>query len=178
MVESSAAVPPCPKCKGDLKPKDRRMRIRKKEGGSSERLSIRRFECSQCQSCHNELPDCLVPYKHYETEVISGVLDGVITPEDKDAEDYPCTQTMRRWFSWFKGNRANIEGHLRKAASSIMESGDEILLSMASLLDRIRKKHQDWLEMILRIIYNTGGFLPSQASYPLPPALFWLSKPP
>ena len=30
-----------------------------------------------------------VPYKHYASEVISGVLDGIVTPEDDDSADYP-----------------------------------------------------------------------------------------
>ena len=47
---------------------------------------IRRFRCQNCRSYHNELPDCLVPYKHYEAEVIAGVLDEVILPDDLDSE--------------------------------------------------------------------------------------------
>lgn len=45
---------------------------------------IRRFRCQNCHSYHNELPDCLVPYKHYEAEVVAGVLDEVILPADLD----------------------------------------------------------------------------------------------
>lgn len=63
-----------------LRYRDSRPRIRKKEGGTKERLMIRRFRCQDCHSYHNELPDCLVPYKHYEAEVIAGVLDEVIRP--------------------------------------------------------------------------------------------------
>ncbi|WP_368222364.1 MULTISPECIES: DUF6431 domain-containing protein [Blautia] len=29
------------------------------------------------------MPDFLIPYKHYTTEVISGVLDGQVTPYDE-----------------------------------------------------------------------------------------------
>ena len=52
--------------------------------------------CPICHSYHTELPDCLVPYKHYEAEVISGVLDEVVRPENLDSEDYPSFSTMRR----------------------------------------------------------------------------------
>ena len=62
---------------GTLRYRDSRPRIRKKEGGVKERLMIRRFRCQNCRTYHNELPDCLVPYKHYEAEVIAGVLDEV-----------------------------------------------------------------------------------------------------
>lgn len=97
-VESSENSPICPFCQENLRYRDSRPRIRKKEGGRKEQLMIRRFRCSNCHSYHNELPDCLVPYKHYETEVISGVLDKIITPEDLDSEDYPSFGTMLRWF--------------------------------------------------------------------------------
>ena len=32
------------------------------------------------------LPDCLVPYKHYNEETISGVLDDIVNPDDEDSE--------------------------------------------------------------------------------------------
>ncbi len=110
-------------------------------------------------SYHNELPDCLSPYKHYETEVISGVLDGVVTPEDADSEDYPSMQTMQRWLLWLQVNLTNIEGYLRSAGYSIFRLGEGVLFSKGSLLEAIRKKYQSWLEIILRLIYNSGGFL-------------------
>lgn len=37
------------------------------------------------------------PYKQYEAELISGVLEGLITVETLDFEDYPCESTMKRW---------------------------------------------------------------------------------
>ena len=78
-VMSSDDTPVCPVCGGTLKYRDTRLRIRKKEGGVKEYLMIRRLRCTDCHRHHNELPDCLVPHKHYEAEVISGVLDGIVT---------------------------------------------------------------------------------------------------
>ena len=86
-VMSSDDTPVCPVCGGTLKYRDTRLRIRKKEGGVKEYLMIRRLRCTECHRHHNELPDCLVPHKHYEAEVISGVLDGIVTSEDADSED-------------------------------------------------------------------------------------------
>ena len=103
-VESSVTTHMCPICQATLRYRDSRPRIRRKEGGLKDQLIIRRFYCKNCHSYHNELPDCLVPYKHYETEVISGVLDGVVQPEDLDSEDYPSCATMLRWLQWFCEN--------------------------------------------------------------------------
>ncbi len=97
---------------------------------------------------HNELPDCLVPHKHYEAEVISGVIDGTVTDEDLDSEDYPSRMTMDRWRLWFRKNIANIEGILRRVCGKIN--------SPASLLEILRIQTPYWLETALRIIYNTG----------------------
>lgn len=87
----------------------------KLEGGSRQWLIIHRFKCCSCGRLHNELPDCLVPYKHYHTEIISGVLDGVCTPDDLECADYPCADTMLLWLKWFSLNLQRIEGFLRRA---------------------------------------------------------------
>lgn len=156
---SSVTTHICPICKGELRYRDSRIRIRRKEGGTVERLCIRRFRCTECHSYHNELPDCLVPYKHYEAEVISGVLDEVIKEEDLDSEDFPSASTMRRWIRWFYENRDRIDGYLREIGHSILDLGEDILYSQVSLLDSIRHSQSNWLERILRMIYNSGGFL-------------------
>ena len=89
-VESSVTTHMCPICQATLRYRDSRPRIRKKEGGLKDQLIIRRFYCKNCHSYHNELPDCLVPYKHYETEGISGVLDG--------NADHGCLENLQAAF--------------------------------------------------------------------------------
>lgn len=51
------------------------------EGRERRIYIICRLKCHQCGRFHRELPDCLAPFKHYATEVISGALDGIVTPE-------------------------------------------------------------------------------------------------
>ena len=158
-VESSENSHICPVCQGTLRYRDSRPRIRKKEGGIKEHLMIRRFCCQNCHSYHNEPPDCLVPYKHYEADVIAGVLDEVILPDDLDSEDYPSFNTMIRWLQWFCKNLQRIEGYLRTVGYQILDLGEELLFTSDLLLNKIRNRHQNWLELILRLIYNSGGFL-------------------
>ena len=128
-VESSENSHICPVCQGTLHYRDSRPRIRKKEGGTKEQLMIRRFRCQNCHAYHNELPDCLVPYKHYEAEVIAGVLDEVILPDDLDSEDYPSFSTMLRWLQWFRENLQRMEGYLRTAGYQILNLGEDFLFS-------------------------------------------------
>ena len=144
-----------------LRYRDSRLRIRKHEGGDRDHLQIRRFRCVNCNRYHNELPDALLPYKHYETEVVSGVIDEIITPDDQDSEDYPSVSTMTYWRKWFSGNRANMEGYLRNVGYRIFSLGKDFLFSDQSLLESVRNEYSNWLEKIIRIIYNSGGFLPA-----------------
>ena len=96
---------------------------------------IRRFRCQNCHSYYNELPNCLVPYKHYEAEVIADVLDEVILPEDLDSEDYLSFNTMLRWLQWFRENLQRIEGYLRTAGYQILNLGEELLFTPDLLLN-------------------------------------------
>lgn len=158
-VESNGTPPPCPECKAFLRYRDRKTRIMKSEGGIRQWVKIRRFQCCSCGRYHNELPDCMIPYKHYQTELISGVIDGVVTQDDLDSEDYPCADTMLLWIRWFIHNVERIEGYLRSVSYELSDYNQTVLFSKVSLLDSIRSKTPSWLERIIRIIYNSGGFL-------------------
>jgi len=128
----------------------------REEGGNLIMLCIRRLRCRKCGKYHNELPDCLAPYKHYKSETICGVLDGDVTGDDLDSEDYPSESTMKRWKRWYRINQADMEGHLHRAA--LMLNGKSTDTGI-SLLQSIRNTTQKWLEAVLRIIYNSGGLM-------------------
>lgn len=129
LVKSSENIPPCPCCNGSLKYRDSKKRIRKHEGGDKDYILIRRFRCTECNRYHNELPDILLPYKHYEAEVISGVIDEMVQPTDLDSEDYPCISTMMYWLLWFQKNLSNIEGYLKSIGYRFLNLGNDFLFS-------------------------------------------------
>lgn len=52
-----------------------------------------------------------------------------------------------------------MKGYLRTAGYQILNLGEDFLFSSDSLLDKIRNRYQNWLEQLLRLIYNSGGFL-------------------
>lgn len=87
----------CPECGYSLKYYDTVIRILKGGNGKRKKLYIRRFRCNQCCSIHRELPDNIYPYKHYDSNIIDGVVKGYITPETMGYDDYPCELTMLRW---------------------------------------------------------------------------------
>ena len=67
----------CPTCGAPLTARDHRKRVRKKERGEKSWVMIRRLVCTNkdCNHLHNELPDFLIPYKHYESQLIEDVLE-------------------------------------------------------------------------------------------------------
>lgn len=87
----------CPNCGGTLKLYDRVYRLVRTKGGMAEYAKVRRWKCLGCNSVHREIPNDIYPYKQYESEIIKGVLDGLITSNTIGFEDYPCEMTMKRW---------------------------------------------------------------------------------
>ena len=133
----------------------------KLEGGERKFLQIERMQCTNnsCGRIHHALPDCLAPYKHYAAEIIAGVLDGIVTPDDTEDEDYPCEATMLRWKHWLMANFLRIDGYLKSIGHRLLGLGEGFLRSNVSLLETLRSSNGCWLEAVLRMIYNSGGFL-------------------
>lgn len=153
----------CPICGQPLKARDHVMRIMKSSDGSVHWLRIRRLACTNesCHRIHRELPDILAPYKHFEVDIITGVLDRLITPETKGFEDHPNEATMQQWHHWFMLNRNTMEGTLRSKGYQLFGFTEKLLTSGVSLLDQLRRDSCDWLRIMLRFIYNSGVFLRS-----------------
>ena len=87
----------CPKCLGKLKFYDKVLRILKHKNRVCEWIFVRRLRCIKCKSTHRELTEDILPFKHYESEIIFGVIDNWIDVFTKGFEDYPCEMTMHRW---------------------------------------------------------------------------------
>lgn len=107
---------------------------------------------------HNELPDVLVPHKHYAAEVIEETLDNKTVSLGLAEEDYPCDTTKKRWLYWFNINRAQIEGVIRSVLYSI-EENIHVFEDTDSLLLRIRKEKERWLSYCIKGVYSSGHSL-------------------
>lgn len=97
MVNTGTSL--CPKCGGDLKYYDQVRRIVRTKRRKTWRIAMRRLRCMNCGALHRELPKLIFPYKQYEADVITGVLDGLITSDTLGYENYPSEITMIRWLS-------------------------------------------------------------------------------
>ena len=153
----------CPVCGAPLVHRDWKPRIMKRDGGTAGWLLIERGQCSNkgCHKLHSMLPDILVPYKHYASDLITGVLDGDVRPEDPMNEEKPCDATMRRWNHWFLSNLFRMEGYCRQVWHLAAAPGTGPVQPGASVLETLRESSSRWLAAALRMIYNSGGSLVS-----------------
>ncbi len=87
----------CPDCNGGLKYYDSVKRIVRTKLGKKRWIVVERLVCQNCGTIHRELPDYLLPYKHYEVDIIMGFAKGVLTSSDLEYEDYPCQLTIDKW---------------------------------------------------------------------------------
>lgn len=87
----------CKRCGGELKHRDYVKRIVKTKGGEKTFIQIERMICKSCGSIFRILPEGLEPFKHYEKEVINGVIEGLITTDTLGYENFPTELTMERW---------------------------------------------------------------------------------
>ena len=126
------------------------------------------------------MPDCMCPYKHYDAGLIEDVVEGVVSEEDPETEDYPCAGTMKHWKWWAEMNEKNMEGQIRSAAHRCLDLDDVFLKSAGSLLEGLKKRiSPGWLKSAARFIYNSGGRIdpcpqaawPCTCFYSLPPGL-------
>ena len=94
VVSLEQHVSPC--CGGALRVISSRKRVRIRSTGVKERLIIRRLRCQDCGRTHSELPDCLVPYKRYDSASIEAVVSG-----DPLLDVAADESTLLRWKTWF-----------------------------------------------------------------------------
>lgn len=89
----------CVVCGGQCKHYDSVYRIVRTKYGKVNKVIVPRVRCTSCNRIQRELPEFIFPFKHYEKEIIIGVVEGLITCETTGFEDYPCELTMKRWMN-------------------------------------------------------------------------------
>ena len=87
----------CPSCGQDMRYYDSVKRTVKGRANSKRVIKIKRYRCHICSRVHRQLPNYIFPYKQYDSEIIIGVIENLITCETFGFEDYPCELTMIRW---------------------------------------------------------------------------------
>lgn len=91
----------CPACGGTLKYYDKTNRFIRGKFGAKRSVTIERYRCQCCSRTHRRFPSYIFPFKQYESDIIIGVVEDLITNETLGFEDYPCELTMKRWHASF-----------------------------------------------------------------------------
>jgi len=127
------------------------------DDGQKHWIRIRRLKCKGCRKIRRQLPDAILPYKHYLAQVIEGVLDSR-EPEPTGPE----TSTLVRWRVWFTWAKMVMEAVLLSIQMQAMGLlyklyGDETPLAAR------RNKGGGWLLDSMRQSINAGypAYIPS-----------------
>ncbi|WP_245736968.1 DUF6431 domain-containing protein [Salibacterium qingdaonense] len=150
-------VLPCPVCRGTLRVIGSRNRIWKQADGSSPRLRLRRLRCQECSTVHHELPDLLIPHKHYDACCME---DTIAEQERDDSVVSAESSTMIRWkqgFShWLRMVLLMLQTLLyrfgRQVPNSFLSPTGSSILSIVGPWVGVKK---GWLVRLVQPLVNT-----------------------
>lgn len=94
----------CLMCGDKLKYYDSVRRIVRTKSRKSRWIIVPRYQCVGCRCIRRYLPDYIYPYKQYESEIIDGVIEGLITCDTVGFEDYPRLENRTK----VTGKHANL----------------------------------------------------------------------
>jgi transposase-like protein len=146
----------CALCHGQLKLHGCYPRCLKDEEGNREQGWVAQGHCESCGTYPALIPDLIMPYKHYSTEVIERVI-----AESEDGGNVEklggCAadvSTMRRWVRQFKERGARAAGWLLSVLLKLYER-------QISLLELQNKTILKQLARLLREFptFKTGGII-------------------
>lgn len=91
----------CKLCGTETRRYDRVRRIIRCGYGKKKIAMIDRYICLKCGKVCRALPDNLLPYKQYDRRIIEGFVNGKLSSELLEFEDYPCETTIANWKRYF-----------------------------------------------------------------------------
>lgn len=159
-IRSREEISECPICGNTLKVVGSRKRVLIEHEGTKKKLIIRRLKCQHCNRIHHELPDTIVPYKRYSSEVVECCIC-----DEKDA--LPCElttiQKIKIWYFF-------LESHFESTfeALKILYKDHQELQREISMLLPLKKKrlHPDgWLKKLVRIIVNSNRWVHTRFAF-------------
>jgi len=150
----------CPLCGGGVYYRDSKARGSKNLHGEERHFSFRRLRCEVCKKLHNETPDIIQPFKHYDSATIQSVLDG-----SEDAKGCAADNaTIHRWKSSFAKSEPDIA---QRVASVYGQETDEVvpLAAPAMGLSAIKAMCEHWLAFVMGLLINNGHKICTQFAF-------------
>ena len=139
--------------------RDSRLRFVIRENGDRETWIVRRLRCRSCGKLHTELPDFILPFKHYEAQTIQRTLDE--EPDNSCAAD---DATLRRWRQSFSEASSSIIALL---AAFYMKAANKTapLFQFDNILCKLRAGQKNWLTFVFRLLVNSGHRLRTRFAF-------------
>ncbi|WP_084628948.1 DUF6431 domain-containing protein [Paenibacillus sp. J14] len=156
---------PSPCCGEALSVIGSRKRKIMSESGDHRLLVVRRLRCAQCRKIHHELPDCIVPYKRYESACIEQVVSAPTQQPTVAADD----ATLRRWKSWLQEQTTYLLGALKSIAIRFhKDPAEESSVSPQTAHHPFGRYVGDapgWLARIVRPVANSNLWLHTRSAF-------------
>lgn len=156
---------PCPCCGERLSVIGSRRRKLVSESGEHRLLIIRPLRCTQCRKIHHELPDCVVPYKRYESACVEQVVSESVSLPTAAADD----STMQRWKDWFHEHTVYLLGALRSIAARFhQDPAEKPSLPPQTAHHEIGHYVGDapgWLARIVRAVVNSNLWVHTRSAF-------------
>lgn len=155
---------PSPCCMAEFSVIGSRKRIVIGAAGDKRTLVIRRLRCQGCRSIHHELPDFIVPYKHYE----SGCLEQA-TSENATLTVAADESTLLRWRSFVKERITYWLGCLASIATRYnrdpVEQSSVALQTAHQRIGHVVGNAPGWLARIVRPVANANLWLHTRFAF-------------
>jgi hypothetical protein len=159
-----AEIVPSPCCTAKLFVIGSRKRRVIGAAGDKRTLVIRRLRCQECRRIHHELPDFLVPYKHYESSCVEQAASKNATLSVAADES-----TLFRWRSWLKERTTYWLGCVASLATRFqLEPVRHSSVATQTAHQRIGLVVGDtpgWLERIVRPVANANLWLHTRFAF-------------
>ncbi|WP_370640480.1 DUF6431 domain-containing protein [Salipaludibacillus sp. CUR1] len=155
-------------CREKLNVIGSRNRIWKQMNGNRSNLRIRRLKCDDCLTIHHELPDILIPHKHYDAASI----EAVVHPQNKIKDRLPVgaeSSTLSRWIRWFSLWLANaircLQAIMLRYFMQVPNPSSPRDSSVLQLIGEFVGIEDGWLTRLVRPIVNTHSWLQTRFAY-------------
>jgi hypothetical protein len=104
------------------------------------------------------LPEFMVKFKQYRTEVITSALDQKKGFVGDDAyNEHPSVKTIQHWHHWLMANYLRIDGTLRSVSYRDLGFSEKLLKSEDSLLSILRASNKNGLRSSTGLCTTPGA---------------------
>ena len=104
-----SSVPGCPQCGGEMKIRDSKRRKVIFADGTVDTFVLRRYKCTVCGRVHLELPDIMVPHKHYSRSAIIDTING----------ERNCSAEQSTIYRWNREKQSGLTAIITAGAQEI-----------------------------------------------------------